>query len=74
MGTIYPDSYVRSHRLATLMKRHWGKLSVDIMKELLSDHNNHPDSICRHADKEVSSKVQIKIVASVISYPKEQKM
>jgi isopenicillin-N N-acyltransferase-like protein len=74
MGTIYPDSYVRSNRLATLMERHWGKLSVDIMKELLNDHNNYPDSICRHVDPGAPPKLQMKTVASLISYPKEQKM
>jgi isopenicillin-N N-acyltransferase-like protein len=74
MGTIYPDSYVRSHRLATLMERHRSKLSVDIMKKLLSDHNNYPDSICRHVDSETPLKLQMKTVASLISYPKEQKM
>ena len=74
MGTIYPDSYVRSHRLATLMERHWSKVTVDVMKELLSDHNNYPDSICRHVDQEVPLKQQMKTVASIISYPKEQKM
>jgi isopenicillin-N N-acyltransferase-like protein len=74
MGTIYPDSYVRSHRLTTLMEKHWGKVSVDVIKELLSDHNNYPDSICRHVDQEVPLKQQMKTVASIISYPKEQKM
>ncbi len=74
IGTIYPDSFVRSHRLATLMERHWGKLSVDVMKELLGDHNNYPDSICRHVDQEAPLKQQMKTVASLISYPKEQKM
>jgi isopenicillin-N N-acyltransferase-like protein len=74
MGTIYPDSYVRSHRLATLMERHWGKLYVAVMKKLLNDHNNYPDSICRHVDPGVPLKLQMKTVASLISYPKEQKM
>jgi isopenicillin-N N-acyltransferase-like protein len=74
MGTIYPDSYVRSQRLATLMERHWGKLSITVMKKLLNDHNNYPDSICRHVDPGVSPKLQMKTVASIISYPKEQKM
>jgi isopenicillin-N N-acyltransferase-like protein len=74
MGTIYPDSYLRSHRLATLMERHWSKVTVDVMKELLSDHNNYPDSICRHVDQDAPLKQQMKTVASIISYPKEQKM
>ncbi len=74
MGTIYPDSYVRSHRLTTLMEKHWGRVSIDIMEELLSDHNNYPDSICRHVDQKVPLKQQMKTVASIITCPKEQKM
>ena len=74
MGTLLPDSYVRSQRLATLMERHRGELSTDVMRELLTDHNNHPDSICRHVDRDAPPELQIKTVASVISYPKEQKM
>lgn len=33
-----------------------------------------PDSICRHVDQEAPLKLQGKTVASVITYPKEQKM
>ena len=74
IGTIYPDSIIRSQRLANLMEENWGRLSVDVMKELLQDHNNHPESICRHIDPEIPAVLQMKTTASIISHPKEQKM
>jgi isopenicillin-N N-acyltransferase-like protein len=74
IGSLYPDSIVRSHRLSTLMEKHLGSLSVDVMKELLQDHNNYPQSICRHTDVAMPPEPQWKTVASIISYPKEEKM
>jgi len=74
IGTALPDSYVRSRRLAKLMGKYWGKLSVDVMKELLQDHDNYPDSICRHVDQKAPPILQMKTIASLVSYPKEQKM
>lgn len=70
----FPDSFLRIKRLEKLMRRHDGKLSVNLMKELLQDHNNYPDSICRHADEELPPNFQMKTVASIITRPKDQKM
>jgi len=71
----FPDTYVRSNRLATLMGRHWGSLSVDAMKALLQDHNNHPNSICRHPDPKAPLPMlrMMKTLISIISCPKERK-
>jgi isopenicillin-N N-acyltransferase-like protein len=74
IGTIFPDSIVRSQRLLRLMRSKWGKLSASVMKGLLQDHNNFTESICRHVDPSVKPELQIKTVASVISSPREQKM
>ena len=82
VATTGPDAYIRSHRLATLMTKHYGKLSVDLMKELLQDHNNWPNSICRHVDKTVTRVGQTglaklrtsKTLVAVVSSPKQQKM
>ena len=49
MANCIPDSFLRVKRLDNLMRKHKGNLSADLMKELLQDHNNYPDSICRHA-------------------------
>ncbi len=44
-------SIVRYNRGMRLMRNSIGKISVERLKEFLSDHVNHPDSICRHSKK-----------------------
>jgi len=70
-----PDSYIRSQRLFQLMERHHGNLSVDVMKQLLQDHNNHPSSICRHPNPGAPLPIatMMKTLFSIINSPKEQK-
>ena len=66
------DSYVRAHRLKRLMSKHYGKLSVDIMKKLLTDHNNFPSAICRHVDESYPVHMRYETLVSVIMLPKEK--
>ena len=73
MVTLAPDSFVRSQRLLTLMTQHYGKLSVDVMKELMQDHNDYPDSVCRHGDKTFPPDQQRKSNATIISNLSEKK-
>ena len=70
-----PDAYIRSPRLFQLMEGHHGKLTASIMQQLLSDHNNHPASICRHLNPAAPLPIEqlMKTVVSIISCPKEQK-
>jgi isopenicillin-N N-acyltransferase-like protein len=70
-----PDSYIRAPRLFQLMEKHRGKLSVDVMKKLLEDHNNHPGSICRHQNPKAPLPIakMAKTLISIITLPKEQK-
>jgi isopenicillin-N N-acyltransferase-like protein len=42
------SSIVRYNRGTRLLKKNLGRITVDRMKEFLSDHVNHPGSICRH--------------------------
>lgn len=74
MAQLLPDSYLRVNRMRRLMEEHYGELSVDIMKKLLTDHNGRPDSICRHLDVEDPPDQRLLTVASIISVPREQKM
>ena len=74
VANLLPDSFIRIKRMDNLMRGHRGNLSVDLMKELLQDHNNHPDSICRHADDGLRPNLQMKTVASIITIPGEQEM
>ena len=72
---IVPDAYIRSHRLFQLMEYHHGKLTVDIFKQLLQDHNNYPNAICRHGDPKspfIEGRIT-KTLVSIITCPKERK-
>jgi isopenicillin-N N-acyltransferase like protein len=71
----WPDSYIRCQRLLRLMDQHHGSLSIDLMEQLLQDHNNHPNSICRHPDPKNPLPVGriLKTLVSYIGSPEEQK-
>lgn len=42
------DSFPRYDRIRGLVKAQYGRLTVQAMQTILSDHTNHPSSICRH--------------------------
>ncbi len=44
------SSIVRYNRGVRLLKNNRGRITVDLMKQFLSDHVNHPGSICRHGN------------------------
>jgi isopenicillin-N N-acyltransferase-like protein len=71
----WPDSYIRCQRLFQLIKNHHGRLSVNVMQQLLQDHNNHPSSICRHLNPRNPLPMgrMVKTLVSLISCPKERK-
>ncbi|HEY96635.1 MAG TPA: hypothetical protein G4O16_00435 [Dehalococcoidia bacterium] len=71
----WPDSYIRRQRLFQLIKNHHGSMSVGLMKLLLQDHHNDPNSICRHPDPEnpLPFGRMMKTLVSLISCPKEGK-
>lgn len=74
-SVIVPDSYIRSYRLARMMEENLNNLSVDMMKKFLQDHNNYPNSICRHPDPKAVLPIgkMMKTVLSVINSPRERK-
>jgi isopenicillin-N N-acyltransferase-like protein len=74
IGSLLPDAYLRAERLKTLMRRHHGELSSDIMKKLMQDHNDYPDSICRHDDVTGSPDLYYSTKASIVSIPADGKM
>jgi isopenicillin-N N-acyltransferase like protein len=47
---IAPHSLYRANRLERLMRRGRGKIEIDTIHNLLSDHFSSPASICRHPD------------------------
>ena len=44
-------SLTRYHRARGLLRRHLGEVTVDTLKSIMSDHANHPASICCHSDE-----------------------
>jgi isopenicillin-N N-acyltransferase-like protein len=44
------SSIVRYNRGVRLLKNNRGRITVDLLKQFLSDHVNHPGSICRHGN------------------------
>src|SRR5579863_2111252 len=47
---IAPHSLYRANRLERLLRQSSGKIGIDTIHTLLSDHFSAPASICRHAD------------------------
>jgi isopenicillin-N N-acyltransferase-like protein len=43
------DSFPRWERIRELVQEAYGRLTVETMQRILSDHANHPTSICRHS-------------------------
>ena len=64
-------SYIRIQRLKRLMEKHYGELTVELMEEFLTDHNNYPNSICGHINEEVPPPARGQTLAAVIMIPEE---
>ncbi len=58
-------SHVRYNRASRLL-HNLGPHTVETLEAILSDHMNHPDSICRHVSPEDTTFGQSKTVASMI--------
>jgi isopenicillin-N N-acyltransferase-like protein len=43
-----------------------GEITVEDFKEVLRDHVNHPNSICRHPDERDTELEHVQTVASII--------
>ncbi len=50
-AAVFPDSYPRLGRAEQLVQEWPGPLDLGAMQELLRDHGNAPDSICKHEDE-----------------------
>ena len=67
-----PDSRKRLDRINELIRADFGSITVDRMKAHLSDHSDHPTSICRHP--QTASSGSMKTVASMIAEPAFRRM
>ena len=44
------DSVPRLTRIRELVQMHWGSIDVEVMQEILADHQGDPGAICRHGE------------------------
>lgn len=74
--SLVPDAYIRSNKLFRLMEEHYGNISIEVMKQLLQDHSNYPNSICRHRDENALLPYgrMMKTIISIINIPEENKV
>jgi isopenicillin-N N-acyltransferase-like protein len=70
----FPDTFFRTTRIRRLMEKHYGDITPDVMMDILSDHDNYPNSICRHPDANAPSGLLGETLASVIMIPEDRKM
>jgi isopenicillin-N N-acyltransferase-like protein len=70
----FPDTFLRTTRIRRLMQQCYGDITPDVMMDILSDHNNYPNSICRHPDTSFPPGLVGETLASVIMVPEDRKM
>ncbi len=68
------DSFGRARRLETLISGASGKITPQLMMIFLSDHQNHPNSICNHIDENKPPEMASMSKGSFILVPDELKM
>jgi len=64
--TQFPDSLVRLGRARQKLARRVGRIGVEDFQEVLCDHFNYPDAICRHPDERDPEPEHVQTVASII--------
>jgi isopenicillin-N N-acyltransferase-like protein len=60
------DSIIRYNRALRLLKRELGKITVSSLANILSDHVNRPNSICRHINESDLPLERYKTIFSII--------
>ncbi|RQD78409.1 MAG: hypothetical protein D5R97_00420 [Candidatus Syntrophonatronum acetioxidans] len=71
VNTLVPDSPSRLERIKILMEDHYGYLTPQLMMEILSDHDNYPNSLCRHVDETKPPQFHSQTLAAYIMVPEE---
>ncbi len=64
-----PDSYLRMERISDLVNEHYGKLTPEILMDIMSDHAGYRESICRHVNETLP--LSSETIASFIMVPED---
>lgn len=70
-GPVEPSTYIREYRARIRMEENWGKLTKNVMINILKDHHNFPDSICRHVDEDDPIALRYRTTMSMVSKPED---
>jgi len=65
-----PSSYIREQQMKRLIEKRYGKITIEGMMEIMSDHNHYPKGICNHALEGSTADT----LASVIMVPGDNAM
>ena len=71
---IIGSSYLRQQRLERLIASEYGEITPESMMRMLSDHNNHPHSVCVHPNMDYPPEARSTTVTSVIMVPEDNVM
>jgi isopenicillin-N N-acyltransferase-like protein len=71
---IFPDSPDRTARMEELAAGLGGRLTPQTLGRALTDHQGHPNSICRHPDPAVPPGLQAESLGSFIMLPAQRAM
>ncbi len=70
----FPDTFLRAKRIRRLLEQQYGDITPEVVMEILADHLNYPNSICRHPEPGGPPGLLGETLASVIMVPEERKM
>jgi isopenicillin-N N-acyltransferase-like protein len=62
----WSDTVVRYHRARRLMKSKLGQIGVGTLKTILSDHVDHPNSICYHGNRRDVPSARTKTIFALV--------
>ena len=68
------DSFQRADRLRELISGSFGAITIKQMMAFLSDHQNYPNSVCRHVDRTKPPEMASMSKGSFIMAPEELKI
>jgi isopenicillin-N N-acyltransferase like protein len=64
--SLYGQTFERRSRSRTVLGRTGGKISVDDLKTVLSDHDGSPTSICRHPNDDPRTGADRSVVSMIV--------